>query len=69
MVGEPQVVVAAERQVLPPSDDDARPLRPLADQAAAQQAAAPDFCELVGQAPEDQGRIARSKISRLTLAA
>ena len=68
MVGEPQVVVAAERKVLPPADDDARPLRPLADEAAAQEAAAPDFCELVGEALKDQGRNMRRKATRLMLA-
>ncbi len=52
MVGEPQVVVAAERQVFAPVHHDARSLR--AD-AAAHKAAALDFGELVGESLKDQG--------------
>jgi hypothetical protein len=65
MVGEPQVVVAAERKALLPVHDDARPLRALADKAAAAQAAALEFGELVGEALKDQGRIVPRKAARL----
>jgi hypothetical protein len=68
MVGESQVVVAAEREDLLPVHDDARPLRALADQAAAAQAAPLEFGKLVGEALEDQGRPVRRKAAWLMLA-
>src|SRR6266852_7508519 len=61
MVGEPQVIIAAERKALLPVHDDARPLRALADKAAAAQAAALEFGELFGQALKDQGRITKNR--------
>jgi hypothetical protein len=69
MVGEAQVVVAAERQVFAPVHDDAWSLRALADKAAAHQAAAGDFVQLVGESLKDQGRIVRREAARLMLAA
>jgi len=54
VVGESQVVVAAECQDLPPVHDDSRPLRALADKAAAAQATALEFGELIGETLKDQ---------------
>src|SRR5437879_11541205 len=63
VVGESQVVIAAEREDLPPVHDDSRPLRALADQAAAAQTATLELGELVGEALKDQGldRAAQSR--------
>src|SRR5258708_26530966 len=61
MVGETQVIIAAERKALLAVHDDARPLRALADKAAAAQAPALEFGELVGQALKDQGRITKNR--------
>jgi hypothetical protein len=67
MVGEPQVVVAAERQVFAPVHHDARSLRAFARDAAAHKAAALDFGELVGKTLKDQERIVRCEAARLML--
>ena len=68
MIGEPQVVIAAERQALPPVDDDSRPLRALADEAGAAQTAALELGELVDEALKDQGRTLTRKAAWFTLA-
>ncbi len=68
MAGEPQVVVAAEREDLAPVHDDSRPLRALADKAAAAQAATLELGELLGEALKDQGRTVPRKAARFTLA-
>src|SRR6266581_2103559 len=50
MVGESEIVVAAECEDLLPVDDDSRPLRALADKAAAAQTAPLELGKLVDEA-------------------
>jgi hypothetical protein len=66
MVGESQVVVAAEREDLLSVHDDARPLRALAHQAAPAQAAALEFGKLLSEALKAQGRIVPREAAGLT---
>ena len=68
MVGESEIVVAAECEDLLPVDDDSRPLRALADKAAAAQTAPLELGKLVDEALKDQRRIVPRKAARFTLA-
>src|SRR3989440_11761262 len=54
MVREPEVVVAAEREDFLPVHDDSRPLRALANKAAATQTAPLELGKLLGEAVKDQ---------------
>ena len=68
MVREPEVVVAAEREDFLPVHDDSRPLRALADKAAATQTAPLELGKLLGEAVKDQGPTVPRKAARFTLA-